>query len=111
MIRISRNETGKAKVHLELNLVEKVKDNKKGYFKYINNKMKTKDNMGPLLNVGESLVTEDAKKAGLLNTSFALVFTKTSPLTQETREGMLKRRLSLGQGGLGQRTPTQIRHL
>lgn len=82
MIRISRNETGKAKTHLELNLANNVKD---GFFKYINNKMKTKDNVGSLLNVEESLVTEDAKKAELLKTPFALVFMKTSPLTQDAR--------------------------
>lgn len=85
MIRISRNETGKAKIHLGLNLVKNVKDNKNCFFKYINNKMKTKDNVDPLLNGGESLVAEDTEKARLLNTTFALVFTKTSPLTQKTR--------------------------
>lgn len=47
--------------------------------------MKTNDNVDPLLNGGESLVTEDSEKAALLNTTFALVFTKTSPLTQEMR--------------------------
>lgn len=41
--------------------------------------------MGPLLNGGEMLVTEDAEKIELLNTAFAVFFTKTSPLTQETR--------------------------
>lgn len=47
--------------------------------------MKTKDNVDTSLNGGESLVREDAKKAGLLNTAFTLVLSKTSPLTQETR--------------------------
>lgn len=44
-----------------------------------------KDNVVTSLNGGESLVTEDAKKAELLNTSFALVFTKTNPLAQKAR--------------------------
>lgn len=100
MIRISRNETGKAKTHLELNLANNVKD---GFFKYINNKMKTKDNVGSLLNVEESLVTEDAKKAKLLKTPFALVFMKNQPSDPGCQDkGMPERRLSLGQ-----RTPKQ----
>ncbi|XP_068856794.1 uncharacterized protein [Aphelocoma coerulescens] len=88
-VRVSRNETRKAKAHLELNLGKDVKDFKMGFFKYIGNKRKTKDNMDPLLNGGETLVTEDAEKAELLNAFFALAFTdKTSPqgsLAQEIR--------------------------
>lgn len=37
----SRNKTGRVKTHLELNLIKDVKDDKKGFFKYINNKRKT----------------------------------------------------------------------
>lgn len=39
----------KPKAHLELNLSRSVKDNKKGFFKYIS-KRKTGENMGLLLN-------------------------------------------------------------
>lgn len=42
----------KAKTPLELKLAKGVKDNKKGFFKYINNKRKTKDNVGLLLSGG-----------------------------------------------------------
>ncbi|KAJ7408217.1 hypothetical protein BTVI_60447 [Pitangus sulphuratus] len=91
VVRESKNETRKAKACLELNLSKNVKDNKKGFFKYINNKRKTKDNVGPLLSRGVTLVTEDAEKSELLNAFFASVCTdKASPresLTQETRKG------------------------
>ncbi|NWX33671.1 RTJK polymerase, partial [Notiomystis cincta] len=89
VVRVSRNEMRKAMAYLELNLAKDIKDNKKGSFKYNNNKRKTKDNVGLLLNPGRTPVREDAEKAELLNTTFASVCTdKTSPqgsLTQESR--------------------------
>ncbi|TRZ08619.1 hypothetical protein HGM15179_018490 [Zosterops borbonicus] len=78
-----------AGAYLELNLAKDVKAKKKGFFKNINNKRKTKGNVGPLLNGGGTLVIEYAEKAELLNVFFSLVFTdKTShqeSLAQETR--------------------------
>lgn len=59
MVRISRNETGKAKTHLEFNLVKDVTDNKKGLFKCINNKMKINYNF---------IKAGGAEKEELLNT-------------------------------------------
>ena len=40
----------KAKALLELNLAKEVKDNKKVFFKCVNSKRKTRENVGPLLN-------------------------------------------------------------
>ena len=57
-----------------------VRNNKKGFFKYIISKWKTRDNVGPLLNEAGVLVTEDAEKAELLNAFFTSVFsTKAGP--------------------------------
>jgi len=42
--------TRNAKVHLELKVARDVKDNKKGFCKYITNKRKTRENVGLLLN-------------------------------------------------------------
>ena len=64
----------KAKIHLELTLARDVKDNKKGFFKYISSKRMTSDNVGPRLNEVGVLVMEDTEKAELLNAIFASVF-------------------------------------
>ncbi|CAM4713200.1 unnamed protein product [Lepidochelys kempii] len=70
-----RSEIRKAKSHLELKLARDVKSNKKGFFRYVNNKKKVKESVGPLLNEGGNLVTEDVEKANVLNAFFASVFT------------------------------------
>ncbi|KAJ7413660.1 hypothetical protein BTVI_42865 [Pitangus sulphuratus] len=48
VVGVCRNESRKAKAQMELNLTKDVKNNKKGFFKYISNKEKTKLNVGPL---------------------------------------------------------------
>ncbi|CAM5143904.1 unnamed protein product [Eretmochelys imbricata] len=70
-----RREIRKAKSHLELQLARDVKSNKKGFFRYVSNKKKVKESVGPLLNEGGNLVTEDVEKANVLNAFFASVFT------------------------------------
>ncbi|XP_074790632.1 lysine-specific histone demethylase 1A isoform X3 [Natator depressus] len=81
-----RSEIRKAKSHLELQLARDVKSNKKGFFRYVNNKKKVKESVGPLLNEGGNLVTEDVEKANVLNAFFASVSTnKVSP--QSTAPG------------------------
>ncbi|KAJ7402270.1 rna-directed dna polymerase from mobile element jockey-like [Pitangus sulphuratus] len=86
---VSRDETRKAKVHLKLNLSKDVKENKKEFFKYSDNRRKSKYNVGPLLNGERALVTEDTEKAELLNIFFASAFTDKArhqeSLTSETR--------------------------
>jgi len=62
VVRAGRDETRKAKVHLELNLARDVQDNKKSFFKYISSKRKTRDNVWSLLNETGALLTEDAEK-------------------------------------------------
>ncbi|GAB0209397.1 mitochondrial enolase superfamily member 1 [Grus japonensis] len=87
VVRICRDATRKAKAHLELNLAMDVKDNKKGFFKYISSKRKTRENVGPLLNEVGALVMEDTEKVELLNAFFASVFTaKAGPQETQTLE-------------------------
>jgi len=57
-----RDATRKANVHLELNLAGDVKDNKKGFFKYISSKQKSRDNVGLLLNEVGALVTRGCRE-------------------------------------------------
>jgi len=80
VVKACRDATKKAKVHLELNLAKDVKDNKKGFFKYISSKRKTRDNVGTLLNEVGVLVMEDAEKAELLNAFFTSVFSAKASL-------------------------------
>lgn len=63
----SRNEVRKVKAHLELSLVRDFKGIKKGFYKYIGNKRKTRENVSPLLNGARDLVTKDMEKAEVLN--------------------------------------------
>ncbi|XP_040400941.1 uncharacterized protein LOC121063970 [Cygnus olor] len=86
-VRVCRDATRKAKAHLELSLARDFKDNKKGFFKYISRKRKTRGNVGPLLKEAGALVTKVTENAELLNAFFASVFTaKISPQESQTLE-------------------------
>jgi len=77
----------KAKAHLELKLAREVKNNKKGFFKYISSKWKTSDNVGPLLNEVCALAMEDTKRAELLNAFFdSVLTTKAGPQASQSLE-------------------------
>jgi len=52
LVRSCREEIRKAKAQLELRLATIVRDNKKRFYKYINNKKRAKENLHPLLNAG-----------------------------------------------------------
>lgn len=56
---------------MELNLARGVKGNKKGFYKYINSKRKSRENMGQLLNGAGELVARDMEKAKVLSVFFA----------------------------------------
>ena len=58
-----RDAARKTKASLELNLARRVKDNRRGFFKYTANKTNTRGNVGPLMNEVGALVTEDTEKA------------------------------------------------
>ena len=77
----------KAKVHLELNLVREVKDNKKGFFKYISRKRMTREDVGLLVSEVGVLVMKHTEKVELLNAIFASVFTaKAGPQVSQSLE-------------------------
>ncbi|CAM4488283.1 unnamed protein product [Lepidochelys kempii] len=85
--RACRNEIRRAKSHLELQLARDVKSNKKSFFRYVGNKKKAKESVGPLLNEGGNLVTEDVEKANVLNAFFASVFSSQTAALGITKWG------------------------
>jgi len=54
-----------------------VSDNKKGLFKYINSKMRSKENIGLILAADGHLTNRDEEKAEAFNAFFASVFNNT----------------------------------
>ena len=67
-----QRENRKAKAQLELNLAAGVKGNKKLFYKYINSKRRTRENLHSLLDKAGNVTTED--KADVLNAFFTSVF-------------------------------------
>lgn len=63
-----------AKAQLELKLTTAVKNNKKCFYKCINNKKRAKGNLHPLLHAERNTVTKDEEKALVFKASLTSVF-------------------------------------
>jgi len=74
---VHRHAVRNAKAQLELKLARDVKNYKKVFFRNVNNKRKQNETVIRLLNRRGELVTNNAEKAEVLNTSFTSVFTST----------------------------------
>ncbi|PKU36054.1 rna-directed dna polymerase from mobile element jockey-like [Limosa lapponica baueri] len=82
------NQIRQAKAQRELNLARDIKDNKKSFYKYVRDKGKTREDVGPLWKETGDLVTQDMEKAEVLNDFFISVFTdKGSNHTAQVAEG------------------------
>ncbi|KFW60998.1 hypothetical protein AS28_04482, partial [Pygoscelis adeliae] len=75
IVRAARDQVKKAKALIELALARDIKGNKKSFYRYVGDKRKTRENVGPLWNEMGDLVTWDTEKAEVLNDFFASVFT------------------------------------
>lgn len=58
---------------MKFNLARNIKGDKKGFYRYVNNRRKAKENVGPLQKETD-LVTQDTEKAEVLNYFFASIF-------------------------------------
>ncbi|GAB0209434.1 ubiquitin-associated protein 2 [Grus japonensis] len=87
-VRAARDQVRKAKALIEISLARDVKDNKKSFYRYVSDKRRTRENVGPLWNETGDLVTQDMEKAEVLNDFFASVFTsKCLSHTAQVTEG------------------------
>ncbi|GAB0210007.1 hypothetical protein GRJ2_003466500 [Grus japonensis] len=87
-VRAARDQVRKAKALIELNLARDVKDNKKNFYRYVSDKRRTRENVGPLRNETGNLIIQDMEKAEVLNDFFASVFTsKGLSHTAQVTEG------------------------
>jgi len=74
-IQLCRDGVSRAKAHLELNLSRDAKNNKKGFYGYVNQKRKVKGSIPRLMNENVDIVSTDEEKAEVLNNFFASGFT------------------------------------
>ena len=70
-----QNGIKKAKTQAELNLVRDIKNNKKTFCRYTDQKRQAKVTLPPLVNVKGEPPSTDLGKAEVLNEIFALLFT------------------------------------
>ncbi|KFQ24264.1 hypothetical protein N331_08672, partial [Merops nubicus] len=68
------DEVRKARVQLELNLARDAKENKKGFYRHMNQKRQVKKSIPSLKNSSGELVTMDEEKAKVLKIFFVSVF-------------------------------------
>jgi len=85
LIRSCREEIRKAKVQLELRLATAVRNNKKCFYKRINNKKRAKENLHPLSDAEGNIATEDEVR----NAFFASVFNSQTGYSQGSQPPML----------------------
>jgi len=92
LIRSCREEIRKAKAQLKLRLTTVVRDNKKCFYKYINNKKRVIESLHPLLDMRGNIVNKDEEKTEILNAFFASVFNSQTSYSQDSQPPVLEDR-------------------
>jgi len=92
LVRSCREEIRKPKSQLELGLATVVRDNKKSFYKYINNKKRAKESLHPLLDARGNIATKDEKKAEILNAFFTSVFNSQTGYSEDSQPTVLEDR-------------------
>jgi len=92
LVRSCGEEIRKAKAQLELRLANIVRDNKKCFYKYTNNKKRAKESLHPLLDARGNIVNNDEGKAEVLNAHFDSVFNSQTGYSQDSHPPVLEDR-------------------
>ena len=66
VVCVCRDRIRKAKAQKELNLVRDVKDNKKGFYRYVGRRRWAKESVSPLMKGNGELASSDIEKAEVL---------------------------------------------
>jgi len=90
LIRSCREEIRKAKAQLELRLATVVRNNKKSFYKCINNKKRVKESLHPLLDMRGNIANKDEEKAEVLNACFTSVFNSQTGNSKGSQPPMLE---------------------
>jgi len=69
-----------------------VRENKKSFYKCINNKKRAKENLHPLLDARGNIVNKDEEKAEVLNACCASVFNSQTSYSQGSQHPVLEDR-------------------
>lgn len=103
----------KVKAQMGLNLAQNVKNYKKSFCKYIEDKRMTGENVHPLVSEVGDPVTQTMEKAEVPNTFSTSAFTSKMSLQESQRRGGRSEqgRCTLGGEGSGQRVLKQTGHL
>ncbi|NXG02146.1 PO22 protein, partial [Sakesphorus luctuosus] len=83
LVRSCRKKIRETKAQFEVNLATSVRENKKCFYKYINNKRRDKKNLHSLLDLKGNVVNQDKEKAEVLNICFTSVFTTKTGSPQD----------------------------
>jgi len=90
VVRSCREEIRKAKAQLKLRLHTVVRDNKKCFYEYINNKERANESLHHLLDARGNIAHKEEEKADVLNDFFTSVFNSQTSYSQGSQPPVLE---------------------